>query len=62
MGDIGDFKFIREEVKLHDKSTIYLPWQCLRDGANALILLGFLDGNVEFTPLEDRIGIVEIII
>ena len=47
---------------MHDKSTIYLPWQCLRDGANALILLGFLDGNVEFTPLEDRIGIVEIII
>ena len=25
-------------------------------------LLGFLDGNVEFTPLEDRIGIDEIII
>ena len=24
--------------------------QCLRDGAKALILLGFLDGNVEFTP------------
>ena len=22
----------------------------------ALILLGFLGGNVEFTPLEDRIG------
>ena len=27
-----------------------------------MTLLGFLDGNVEFTPLEDRIGIVEIII
>ena len=25
-------------------------------GRKALILLGFLDGNVEFTPLEDRIG------
>lgn len=24
--------------------------QCLRDGAKALILLGFLDENVEFTP------------
>lgn len=23
--DIGDFKFIREEVKLHDKSALYLP-------------------------------------
>ena len=22
-------------------------------------LLGFLDGNAEFTPLEDRIGIIE---
>ena len=33
-----------------------MPWQCLRDGAKALILLGFLDGNVEFTPLEDQIG------
>ena len=33
-----------------------MSWQCLRDGAKALSLLGFLDGNVEFTPLEDRIG------
>lgn len=33
-----------------------MPRQCLRDGAKALILLGFLDGNVEFTPLEDQIG------
>ena len=24
--------------------------QCLRDGAKALILLGFLDGRIEFTP------------
>ena len=24
--------------------------QCLRDGEKALILLGSLDGNVEFTP------------
>lgn len=24
--------------------------QCLRDGAKALILLGFLDRNVKFTP------------
>ena len=34
-----------------------MSWQCLRDGAKALSLLGSLDGNVEFTPLEDRIGI-----
>ena len=25
-------------------------------GRKALILLGFLDGRIEFTPLEDRIG------
>lgn len=25
-------------------------------GRKALILLGFLDENVEFTPLEERIG------
>ena len=24
--------------------------QCLRDGEKALILVGFLDENVEFTP------------
>ena len=40
----------------NDKSVIHLPRQCLRDGAKALILLGFLDGRIEFTPLEDRIG------
>lgn len=38
------------EVEIYDKSIIHLPRQCLRDGAKALILLGFLDGNVEFTP------------
>lgn len=26
------------------------------DAVKALALLGFLDGNIEFTPLEDRIG------
>ena len=44
----------------NDKNPIYLVRQCLKDGAKALILLDFLDGNVEFTPLEDRIGIVRI--
>ena len=46
-----------EELYRNDKDFIYLPRQCLRDGAKALSLLGFLDGNIEFTPLEDRIGI-----
>ena len=46
----------------NDKNTFHLPRQCLRDGAKALSLLGSLDGNVEFTPLEDRIGKAEIII
>ena len=27
-----------------------MSWQCLRNVAKAMILLGFLDGNVEFTP------------
>ena len=42
----------RRNVRLcnNDKNPIYLERQCLRDGAKALILLGFLDGNVEFTP------------
>ena len=31
-------------------NPIYLVRQCLKDGAKALILLDFLDGNVEFTP------------
>ena len=35
---------------MHDKGNFYLPRQCLRDGAKTLILLGFLDGNAEFTP------------
>ena len=34
----------------YDKSTTHLPRQCLRDGMKALILLGFLNGSVEFTP------------
>ena len=33
-----------------------LPRQCLMDVAKSLILLGFLDEDVDFTPLEDRIG------
>lgn len=45
-----------KEKQNYDKNTILLPRQCLRDGAKALILLGFLDGRIEFTPLEDRIG------
>jgi hypothetical protein len=39
-----------KEKQNNDKSTICLPRQCLRDGAKALILLGFLDRNVKFTP------------
>lgn len=39
-----------KEKQNNDKNTICLPWQCLRDGAKALSLLGFLDGNIEFTP------------
>lgn len=35
---------------MYGKNSVCMPWQCLRDGAKALILLGFLDGNVEFTP------------
>lgn len=46
---------------MHDKSDFYLSRQCLRDGVKTLILLGFLDGKIEFTPLEDRIGIVRIV-
>ena len=46
---------------MHDKSDFYLSRQCLRDGVKTLILLGFLDGRIEFTPLEDRIGIVRIV-
>ena len=46
---------------MHDKSDFYLSRQCLRDGVKTLILLVFLDGKIEFTPLEDRIGIVRIV-
>ena len=34
----------------NDKNFIHLPRQCLRDGAKALSLVGFLDGGAEFTP------------
>ena len=44
----------------NDKNTFHLPRQCLRGRAKALILLGFLEEEAEFTPLEDRIGIVRI--
>ena len=39
-----------KEKQNYDKSTFRMPRQCLRDGAKALILLGFLDRNVKFTP------------
>ena len=43
-----------------------MPWQCLRDVAKSLDFIGFLGWKRRiytlFTPLEDRIGIVEIII
>jgi len=39
-----------KEKQNNDKSIICLPRQCLRDGEKALILVGFLDENVEFTP------------
>ena len=57
-------KGLSDQIRWHERrlkngqNTIYMPWQCLRDGAKALILLGSLDGNVEFTPLEDWIGII----
>ena len=46
---IKENQYFKEFLR-HDKNIICLPRQCLRDGAKALILLGFLDGNVEFTP------------
>ena len=51
---------IFKEFLRHDKNIICLPRQCLRDGAKALSLLGFLDGNVEFTPYLHlwKIGLV----
>ena len=39
-----------KEKQNNDKNTFHLPRQCLRDAVKALILLGFLDGSVEFTP------------
>ena len=39
-----------KEIDNNDKTTIYLPRQCLRDGEKALILLGFLEEEAEFTP------------
>ena len=45
----GKLTQIRRNLK-YDTSAFRLPRQCLRDGSKALILLGFLDGNVEFTP------------
>ena len=49
-----------KEKQNYDKSTFRMPRQCLRDGAKALSLLGFLDGNVEFTPYLHlwKIGLV----
>ena len=49
---------LNNEQQNYDKSTHYMPRQCLRDGMKALILLSLLDGSIEFTHLEDRIGIV----
>ena len=48
-GKIGK-NIIRKVFDIHDTCTFYLPRQCLRDGEKALILLGFLDENVKFTP------------
>ena len=39
-----------KEKQNNDKSAFYLLRQCLRDGEKALILKGFLDENVKFTP------------
>ena len=53
------------EVETHDKNTFHLPRQCLRNGGKSLDFIGFLGWKRRiytlFTPLEDRIGIVEII-
>lgn len=35
---------------MYGKNSVCMPRQCLRDGAKALSLLGFLGENVEFTP------------
>ena len=45
---------------MHDKSALYLPRQCLRNGGKSLDFIGFLGWKRRiytlFTPLEDRIG------
>ena len=55
-----------KEKQNYDKSTFYLPRQCLRNEGKSLDFIGFLGWKrriyTVFTPLEDRIGIVEIII
>lgn len=40
----------RKVRKNYVKSIIHLPRQCLRGRAKALILLGFLEEEAEFTP------------
>ena len=49
---------------MHDKSALYLPRQCLRNGGKSLDFIGFLGWKRRiytlFTPLEDWIGIVRI--
>ena len=46
----------------NDKSALYLPRQCLRNGGQTLDFIGFLGWKHRiytlFTPLEDRIDIV----
>ena len=65
-GDRKNYTDVLEKVKLHDKSALYLPRQCLRNGGKSLDFIGFLGWKRRiytlFTPLEDRSGIVEIII
>ena len=41
---------IFKEFLRHDKNIICLPRQCLMDAMKALILLGFWDESIEFTP------------
>ena len=65
-GNRKNYTDVLEKVKLHDKSALYLPRQCLRNGGKSLDFIGFLGWKRRiytlFTPLEDRSGIVEIII
>ena len=46
---MGEEKLRNARLYNNDKNPIHLPRQCLRDGGKALILLGFLDENIEFT-------------